>query len=81
MDNQKQTQNQPDRDFEFKYHKSRLDLAFKFVKEHNSKAAPLNRIDDTFLISLSRYLQKKRCLTTKQHIALENFIEKWNMEF
>lgn len=71
------SQNRPE---EYRFHKERLDRAFKFIKEENSKRNSLNRIDDTFLLSLNRHLERKGSLTTKQHIALEGFIEKWRME-
>jgi hypothetical protein len=64
----------------FNYHKERLDYAFNFMREFNENKDFTNRIDDKFLISLNRHLQRKRFLTTKQHIALEEFLERWQQK-
>lgn len=68
---------------EYKFHKERLDKAFSFIREYNRKQISEKKtnslIDDTFLLSLNRHLQRKGLLTTKQHIALEEFMERWNM--
>lgn len=63
----------------YKFYKQRLDKAFNFIKNENNKRSHINKIDDTFLISLNRHLSRKGELTRKQHIALEEFMEKWHM--
>lgn len=59
------------------YDKSRLDYAFNLVKGLNAKAEAHKRIDEGILYKLNRHLQTKGLLTNKQHLALEEFISKW----
>ncbi len=54
------------------FQKIDLETARSFCEDHPD-------FDDDFISSLERYFEKAGELTPKQHAALTNIIEKWDM--